>query len=332
MKKCTSVLLCVILVLSLCSVTATADQNAYMEAAADVKADSGAVTVTITAVQAVANARISVAYDPDYLTFNGVAAPNAVMSVKEEPGLVTIGLAWATAEAIQAGESLLKVGFVPTGGWDETVLTVTAEHWNGTAALESVQLPIAGTGYRFNDVTADKWYYEAVEFMADEGYIKGVTESTFGPGLEMSRAMFVTMLGRLDGAEVSKTETRFADVEADSYYSGYVAWADENGIVKGVGGDLFAPDLAVTREQMATFLYRYAKSEGMDLAVAESDAVLEGYTDSGEISNFAREAMIWAVDRGIINGVSAETLAPRASTTRAQAVVMLYRFFFGNGQ
>lgn len=330
MRKCTSVLLCVILVLSLCSVAAAAE-NPCMEARVDVNADRDRATVVIHAAQTVANARISIAYDPDYLTFTGVAAPEPVMTVKEEPGLVTVGLAWATAEAVQAGELMLKLGFAFTGGWDETAMTVSADRWNGMVG-ESVSFVIEGTGYRFSDVTADKWYYEAVEYMAGEGYIKGVTESTFGPELEMSRAMFVTLLGRMDGVDASKTETRFADVEANRYYSGYVAWADENGIVKGIGGDLFAPDLTVSREQMATFLHRYAVGKGMDVTVSDPDAVLAGFADGGEVSNFAKEAMIWAVDSGIIHGMDAQTLAPGAGTTRAQAAVMLYRFFCGNGQ
>ena len=214
-----------------------------------------------------------------------------------------------------------------TGHWDETKVTVTAERYAGAQVNESVEVRLIGGGYRFQDVTADQWFYEAVEYMASEGYIIGISDTHFGPALNMNRASFVTLLGRLEGVEKEFVQTRFTDVPVDSFYSGYVKWADEKGIVNGVSETLFAPAQSVTREQMVTFLYRYVVSEGIDVTVSDSEAVLARFPDAASVSDWAKDAFAWAIDRGVINGMDGK-LAPQSYTNRAQVAVMLYRFFF----
>ena len=326
MKKITSVLLCMILVLSMFCVNAAAAENTCIEARV-AAADDGTVTVVVSAKQAAANARLNVSFDADYLRYVRCETPFAVHAVREEAEKLTIGLASTSAGPVREGKELVTLTFEMTGRWDKTDITVTAVLYGGKQVNESVTLTAIGGGYRFQDVTADQWFYEAVDHMASEGYILGISQTHFGPGLNMNRASFVTLLGRLEGVEKVFAETRFADVPADSFYSGYVAWADKQGIVKGLTETMFGPAESVNRAQMVTFLYRYAVSEGMDVTVADADALLARFPDGETLPDWAKAPFAWAIDRGIINGMDG-MLAPGALTNRAQVAVMLYRFFF----
>ena len=323
MKKITSLLLCMVLVLSMFCVNAAAAENACMEAGVTV-ADDGIVTVVVTALQPAANARLTVDFDSDYLTYVNCETPFAVHSVKAEAEKLTIGLANATADAVPAGGELVKLCFAMTGRWDETVIGITC-------GGETVTVTAQGSGYRFQDVSADEWFYEAVERMAAEGHIKGISEDHFGPALEMNRASFVTLLGRLEGVAETKAETPFADVPVNSFYSGYVAWAVEKKITNGIDATHFAPAASINRAQMVTFLYRYAQSKGMDVSVEDPAQVLEAYTDGEAVAaiDWAAEPFAWAVSNGIISGMEG-ALNPNGTANRAQVAVMLYRFFYEN--
>ena len=326
MKKITSLLLCLVLVLSAFTLTAAAE-GTCMEAGV-MAAEDGTVTVVVTAQKPAANAHLTVEFDPGYLTYVGCETPFAVHSVKAEEDKLTIGLANPSAMANEALE-LVDLRFEMTGGWDETSVLVTADRFGGQAVSETVTVTVQGTGYRFKDVPAGTWYFEAVDRMAAEGFIKGMSDPHFGPGLEMNRASFVTLLGRLDGVEETFAETRFADVEVESFYSGFVAWADANGIVEGMSGNLFAPGQNVNRAQMVTFLYRYAQYKGMDVSAGEPGEVLKDYIDGEAVCaiEWAAEPFAWAVENGVINGMDG-TLNPAGTANRAQVAVMLYRFFF----
>lgn len=325
MKKFTSLLLCMVLVLSMLCVNAQAAEPACIEASGTVVGD-GTVTVVVTAKQAAANARLNVTFDSAHLTYAGYETAFATHSAKVDGEKITIGLANATADAVQAGDTLVTLKFEVTGQWDKTSVTVTAERFGGSQVNESVTVELIG-GHRFEDVLPGQWFYEAVEYMAAEGYIRGVSATHFAPAADMNRAAFVTLLGRLEGVEETHVQTRFTDVPVASFYSGYVQWADEKGIVNGISATLFAPAQSVTREQMVTFLYRYVVSEGEDVTVADPEAVLAKFPDSGSVSHWAKDAFAWAIDRGVINGMNGK-LEPQGNANRAQVAVMLYRFFF----
>ena len=316
MKKITSLLLCLMLVLSIAAVPAAAFSTG-------VTMQNGIVTLTLGA-DAAANARMTVEFDPNYLTYLDYETDFTVHSVRAEEGRLEIGLANASSQKLQ---ELMVIRFQVTGAWDQTQISITTERVDGENGYGTYTSYLYGDGYRFQDVTADQWFYEAVDHMASEGYILGISESHYGPALQMNRASFVTLLGRLEGVEKTFTETRFADVPADSFYSGYVAWADEQGIVKGLTETMFGPAESVNRAQMVTFLYRYAVSEGMDVTVADPDALLAQFSDGETLPEWAKDAFLWAIDRGIINGMDGK-LAPGSLTNRAQVAVMLYRFFF----
>ena len=326
MKKFVSGLLCMVLLLSMFCVSASAEENTCIEAGVTVSED-GTVTVVVKALQTAANARLTVSFDPDYLTYVGYETAFAVHSVQAAGEKLTIGLANASAKAVKAGDEVVKLTFAVTGNWDQTGLTVAAESYGGRKVNETVTLSIEGAGYRFQDVTAGQWFYEAVDYMASEGYIKGVSESHYGPALPMNRASFVTLLGRLEGVPETTAQTAFVDVPVESFYSGYVAWAEEKGITNGIDRTHFAPAASINRAQMVTFLYRYAQSEGMDVTVADAKAVLAQFSDAATLPDWTVEPFAWAVENGIINGMDGK-LAADATSNRAQVAVMLYRFFF----
>lgn len=330
MKKITSLLLCMMLVLSMFCANASAAEAACMEAGVTVAAD-GIVTVTVTARQPAANARLTVDFDSDYLTYVSCETPFAVHSVKAEEEKLTIGLANSSTGIVNETEELVNLHFEMTGGWDKTDITVTAVSYGGKTVNEAATVTAVGSGYRFQDVTADQWFYEAVENMAAEGHIKGISENHFGSALDMNRASFVTLLGRLDGVAETKAETPFVDVPVDSFYSGYVAWAVEKQITNGIDGTHFAPAASINRAQMVAFLYHYAQCKGMDVSVGDPAQMLKAYTDGEAVAaiDWAAEPFAWAVSNGIINGMEG-ALNPDGTANRAQVAVMLYRFFYEN--
>lgn len=324
MKKLTSLLLCMVLVLSLFCVNAAAAEGACMEAGVTVS-ESGTVTVAVKALRAAANAHLVVSFDSDYLTFVGCDTAFAAHSVKAEEEKLTIGLANATANAVAAGEELVKLSFEMTGRWDKTDVAITAETYGGERVDETVTISVIGDGYRFQDVTADQWFFEAVDYMASEGYIHGVSATHFGPDMELNRAMMVTILHRMAGCPVVEGDLAFTDVPADDYYADAVIWAAGNGITSGVTESKFAPFNLVNREQMVTFLYRYERSRGTDVTVADAASVLEQFPDAAEVSAWAVEPFAWAVENGIISGSDGK-LAAWDTATRAEVTVMLYRY------
>lgn len=177
------------------------------------------------------------------------------------------------------------------------------------------------TTVSFTDVRPTDWYASAVTFAVERGLFQGTSATTFSPNVEMSRAMLVTVLYRLSGATANGTSV-FTDVSADAWYAAAVAWAHETGVVQGVSATEFAPSRAVTREQMATILYRYAEAQAGSGA---ADA-LASFTDAAAVSSYAAPAMGWAVEQGLLSGVGSNTLAPRGVATRAQVAAILQRF------
>ena len=178
----------------------------------------------------------------------------------------------------------------------------------------------------FDDVDEDDWFYEAVMYAAENGLFSGTSSTTFDPNADMTRAMLVTVLYRLEGEPAITGSNGFTDVQDGRWYTDAVVWASENKIVSGYGGGLFGTGDSVTREQMATILYNYAVYKGY--AVTEA-ADLAAFDDIGDISSWASAAMGWANGEGLITGVTDTTLDPSGSATRAQAATILMRFVEG---
>ena len=178
----------------------------------------------------------------------------------------------------------------------------------------------------FTDVPEGSWYYEAVGYVYEHGLMSGTGGSLFSPDMTTSRAMIVTILYRLEGSPAVTAANSFGDVAAGQWYTDAVLWANANGIVTGYDNGSFGPEDTITREQMATILFRYASYKGYDVS-ARAD--LSGYTDAGQVQPYAAQAMGWVVESGIINGTTATTLSPGGSATRSQAAVILARFCQG---
>ena len=174
-------------------------------------------------------------------------------------------------------------------------------------------------GLKFTDVRSDAWYYDVVKKVVEKGLMNGISETQFAPELEVTRGMFVTILYRAAGEPEVAAATNFADVAADQYYAKAVAWANANGVVKGITETEFAPDNNITREQMAAILYRYAKNKA---AAGEIT-----YTDKSTISDYAMEAVAWAKAAGIMQGNADGTFAPVRNASRAEAAAVFVRMF-----
>lgn len=180
----------------------------------------------------------------------------------------------------------------------------------------------AASALPFNDVAYTSWYYDAVKFVYDKGIMDGVSYYKFAPDATITRGMVVTMLWRMAG-EPYEAAAGFTDVAAGRYYTTAVAWAARNGIVEGMTATTFAPDQAITREQLASILYRYAKWLGFSGYGSD----ISGYTDAGKVSSYAYDAMSWAVRSGVVTGTSARVLDPQGTASRAAAAQMFMNFY-----
>ena len=176
----------------------------------------------------------------------------------------------------------------------------------------------------FTDVEEGAWYYDAVAYVYDKGMMTGVTDTTFEPDATTTRGMIVTMLYRLEGEPAVDNAAAFADVAAGAWYEKAVAWASQNEIVNGYGDDLFGPNDAITREQMAAILFRYAQYKGLEAVTLEEN--LGAFEDAGQISEYAVQAFNWVVGQGLMTGVTDTTLEPASSATRAQVATILMRY------
>ena len=173
----------------------------------------------------------------------------------------------------------------------------------------------------FSDLDKTQWYHEGVDFALDNGLMKGMSDTEFAPNGDVTRAQLVTILYRLEGQpSIEGLENPFEDVAETDWFCDAVIWAASEGIVKGVTETTFDPNAAVTREQIATILFRYSGAEKVE------EDHLEAFADADKISAYAVDAMNWAVANGLIKGLTDTTVAPRATATRAQIATILMRY------
>lgn len=175
----------------------------------------------------------------------------------------------------------------------------------------------------FWDVPQSHWAHDEVTYVYENDLMNGTSSTHFSPDARTTRAQVVTVLYRLAGQPAADWANPFWDVPASAWFHDAVTWAWENDITGGVSSTHFGAGNAVTREQLATFLYRYAQDQGYDTS-ARAD--LSGYSDAGLVSSYATEALSWANATGLITGTTATTLSPKGSATRAQVATILSRF------
>ena len=195
---------------------------------------------------------------------------------------------------------------------------------NTTVYAKWTETPVSSLP--FGDVKSGDWFYNDVKYVYEKGMMAGTAADVFAPNATTTRAMIVTILYRLEGSPAVTGTSAFVDVPAGQWYSDAVNWAAANQIVKGTSATTFAPNDSITREQMAAILYRYAQYKGYDVT---KQADLSGYSDNGQVSAYAKDALAWANAAKLINGVTNTTLAPQGNATRAQVSAILHRFCDG---
>ena len=193
-----------------------------------------------------------------------------------------------------------------------------AETGGTEAGPDPAPLPAA-----FTDVLETDWFYGDVLAMYEKGHVKGVSETEFSPQSTMNRAMVVQVLHRMSGTPKPGAGRGFPDVTQTAWYYDAVSWAAGQGIVQGYEDGCFYPMAAVTREQFAALLYRYAQFAGLP---ADTGVDLSSFADAGQIQPWAEDSMRWANGAGILRGRTETLLSPGETATRAEAVVMLNRF------
>ena len=221
--------------------------------------------------------------------------------------------------ASKGGQVLVLVN---ADGTEKVIKKSVVENGKAYAEIPSgATVKVIANKKTFKDVKDSDWFAGAVDFVSSHELFQGVGNDEFAPKSNMTRAMLVTVLYRLQD-EPKAGKTSFDDVPADTWYTKAVAWAAEEGIVLGVGNDRFAPNDNITREQIATILYRYVKYLGFDVS-AKGD--LSRFKDGKDVSSWAQDAMLWAEKVGLFQGDDSGNLNPRSNATRAEVATLMQR-------
>ncbi len=190
--------------------------------------------------------------------------------------------------------------------------------------VEAVFTAAKVEGLPFTDVTSGDWFYDAVAYVYDKGMMEGTTDTTFAPTMNLTRSMIAQVLYNLEERPEAPGAAGFTDVAAGAWYADAVNWAAARGIVKGYDTGAFGPEDSVTREQLAAILYRYAQAKGYD--TTQGGMAVREFSDSASISDWAQEAMAWAVNAQVLSGKGNGVLDPQGTATRAEVAQMLMNF------
>ncbi len=280
------------------------------------------VKVLLQAGQGVTNGRIVLAYDAQVLTLASAEAISGFGAVSVNTDSAgQVALAWVGSQ-ITEDVTLLTATF--TGG--QGSLIFTAEATDLYAGEEKLELPAASATISFNPFTdiAGHWAEDYILDAYYAGLFKGVSQTRFAPEGTITRAMFVTVLYRMAGEpQPEDLTTSFTDLVEGEYYVPAVAWAVEEGITNGISQTQFAPNKALSRQELATMLYRYTQAAGQDVS---GQADLSVFVDAAGVAQWAAEAMAWAVDAQLIEGFPGGYLMATTSATRAQTAAILCRY------
>lgn len=194
---------------------------------------------------------------------------------------------------------------------------------SGKVAIEVTYKLIGTSGTSdFTDINSNDWFYDAVIEATAKGWFSGTSETTFSPNTSTSRGMIATILHRMEGSPATVMSS-FDDVIPNAYYANGVSWAQKHGIVTGYDNGNYGPNDNITREQMASILYRYAGFKGYDIS---KTSTLNEFTDANTISDYAKVSMAWAVKHELFSGKGNGILDPKASASRAEVAIILVRF------
>ena len=299
-------------------------QKAYDSALAELDAGKGGSTVGTASSSGTLQRRewfdgqiITLSTGSSFLMLDGSAALVHTGAVVD----VTAGAEVASGAALTQNHRYV-VG-------EETDAAVTVRSGQAAIGVQGGYTLTAGKSEHtpFYDVSQSDWYYDPVGYAYEKGLFSGVDANRFAPESSMNRAMLVTVLHRLAGSPDPSGGPKFTDVAGGSWYDQAVRWGAAQGVTSGVGDNRFNPEGLITREQAVTMLYNYAVQYLLQDAGTGAD--LSRFADLDRLSGWARPAMTWAVERGIINGVSSGgtlALQPQRSATRAEMATMLRAF------
>ena len=281
----------------------------------------GAVTLEVTLPSPAPNAMLQISYDPTILELTGVTGSTEAFAWNAQPGSLHIA---AAARDVISGVATVALKAIGDGS---TAITVTVtELGTDKVLLEepiTLTIPHVCPSESFVDVNPGDWWHEAVDYVVSRGYMNGMDATHYGPANTMNRAQFVTVLYRMEGQPAVENTGAFSDVPANQFYTDAAYWALSTGITTGATPTTFNPGGQLSRTELVTFMYRYAKYKGYDISAT---AELGTYRDAGQILSFALEPWRWGVTHGIISGMTSDTLAPMSLSNRAQAAIIFQRF------
>lgn len=219
-----------------------------------------------------------------------------------------------------------KGGFPLVGGHTYVLETMSIADTSVSITLENINTVL------FPDTHPSGWYYDAVTYVVGRNIMTGYQSGLFGTSDSIQRQDFLVMLARLDGVnlqEYAGVHGLFPDVAPNSYYEAAVTWGYANGIVSGYQNGEFGVGDKITREQLVTFLYRYAYYRYYDIecTAEQYQAVADAYNDYSRVTDFAQDAVVWAIDRGVISGKNPTTIAPQGDAQRCEVAQMMYNIF-----
>ena len=211
-----------------------------------------------------------------------------------------------------------------SGGKIKLDFTHASQYLLTDKRIDKTDNPNTGVNNPFNDVKESDWFFNAVMIAYDQGLFSGTAADKFSPNMPMTRAMFATVLARLDGVDLSGyTASKFSDVAIGTWYGPAVAWAADKGITGGVGEGKFAPDKSITREEMAVMLYKYMKVKGITLPATGSS---EPFSDSASFSPWAVDAIADMRRLGLISGAGGNRYNPQGTATRAEVAQIFLNY------
>ena len=263
----------------------------------------------------------SITYDLDGGTAFGnpdsYTVESAAITLNEPTKAGYVFTGWSGTDLV--GEDNLTVT-IPAGSIGDRRYTA---HWDFDPAIIAAALnPTPNAD--FLDVSRVDWFYYDVRYVCENGLMNGTSRNRFSPYGTATRGMLVTILYRMENEPRCFGSAAFSDVKPGAYYEKAVIWASQNGIVSGYTDGTFRPDAPVTREQLASILYRYTLYRGQDVSAGETTS-LTGYGDAQAVSSYALPAMRWACGTGILQGANGK-LNPSGLATRAQLAAMLHRY------
>ena len=262
----------------------------------------------------------SITYDLDGGTAFGnpdsYTVESAAITLNEPTKAGYVFTGWSGTDLV--GEDNLTVT-IPAGSIGDRRYTA---HWEFDPTIIAALNPTPNVD--FLDVSRTDWFYYDVRYVCENGLMNGTSRNRFSPYGTATRGMLVTILYRMENEPRCFGSAAFSDVKPGAYYEKAVVWASQNNIVSGYTDGTFRPDAPVTREQLASILYRYTLYRGQDVSAGETTS-LTGYGDAQAVSSYALPAMRWACGTGILQGANGK-LNPSGLATRAQLAAMLHRY------